>query len=365
MNKLFNILLATSIACLAAQPSHATIWRLNNSNGGAITPAINASFATSTTLQQAHDNSSVLSGDTIQVEQSSTSYGPLTMTKKLVIIGAGYFLSSGNTKTQVNKSYGSTVGDITMNASTCAGSTITGLTIAGTVYAGASHLLISRNYFTAPGSYSYDVLVGPTSNVTIDSVVITQNYMAGGVYSVPIAVQGTSGYLTNCIISNNYIALSYYSQSVVLNSSISGLLKNNVMAGVISVYNMYVVNNITTISGANAFYNCLIEYNLGASASGYQSPGGSGNTITASTNLANSSFGFVSSPSSTDSTYALTSSSPAKGTGKSGEDMGMYGGPLPYVASGIATVPNIYALTISPVAAGATSISVSVSTKSN
>lgn len=365
MNKLFNILLATSIACLAAQPSQATIWRLNNSNGGTITPAINASFPTSTTLQQAHDNSSVLSGDTIQVEQSSTSYGPLTMTKKLVIIGAGYFLSSGNTKTQVNKSYGSTVGDITMNASTCAGSTITGLTIAGTVYAGASHLLISRNYFTAPSSSVYDVLVGPTTNTTIDSVVITQNYMVASSYYVPIAVQGTSGSLTNCIITNNYVGLTYYyTNSIVLDSRISGLLKNNVIGGAISVYNMYVVNNMTTGSVTNYFYNCLIEYNLGASANCYQSPSGSGNTITASTNLVGS-MGFVSSPSSTDSTYALTSSSPAKGTGKSGEDMGMYGGPLPYVASGIATVPNIYALTISPVAAGATSISVSVSTKSN
>lgn len=351
----------------ASQPATATIWRLNNSNGGAITPNIAASFPVGTTLQQAHDNTSVLAGDTIHVEQSNTSYGSLTMTKRLTIIGVGYFLSM-NGKTQVNTSVGSPVGDITMTASTCAGSTITGLTISGSVTMGTNRLSLIRNYIS-PGQYYAGVYVGnQTNSSALDSTVIAGNYIDAsnyyryGIQTIPYL--NTSSSLTNCIIMNNFISGYYY--TILLASQISGMIKNNVLSSAtMNVYNMYVVNNISTYAGQNTFNNCLIEYNLGYNANGFQTPAGSGNTFTTGTNLVNTVPGFVGGTTSTDSAYTLISTSPAKGTGKSGDDMGMFGGTLPYKLSGIPTVPNVYSLSIGTVAAGATSISVTVSTKSN
>ncbi len=362
MKRILSALAMGTMLFAASQPATATIWRLNNSNGGAITPNINASFPTSTTLQQAHDNSSVLAGDTIHVEQSNTSYGNLTMTKRLTIIGGGFFLSM-NPKTQVNTAYGSTVGSINMNASTCAGSTITGLTITGTVYMGASRLILTRNYITG-GYGAYLVYIGGTSTTAVDSTIITQNYMSTGQYAYSISEQNGTGNLTNLIISNNYIYAYNYSTIYTTGRS-SGMIKNNVIDGTaMSVNNMYIVNNIQKVGTTNTFNNCLIEYNLGASNGCFVSPSGSGNTFTSSSNLTNSTQGFVVA-TSYDSTLMLQSSSPAKGTGKSGDDMGMFGGTMPYVLSGIPTVPNVYALSIGTVAAGATSISVTVSTKSN
>lgn len=356
MKQLFKTVILGGAILAGSFGANATIWRLNNSNGNTLTPNINASFPVGTTLQQAHDNASVLSGDTIHVEQSNTSYGSLTMVKRLTIIGPGYFLNM-NPKTQVNKGYSSIVGSITMNASTCAGSTITGLTIAGTVSMGANHLLLSRNYIGGT------VYVGGTSTTVVDSTIIAQNYIAVGYNTYTITEQSGTGNLTNLIIANNYLyTYNYY--AIYISGRMSGIIKNNTNDGPIIASNMYVVNNIDVRSTTNTFNNCLIEYNIGLAATSYSTPSGTANTFTTGTNLTNTSLGFVTS-TSTDGAWALLGTSPAKGTGKSGDDMGMFGGSLPYVLSGIPTVPNIYALTIGSVAAGATSISVTVSTKSN
>ncbi|MBS1645087.1 MAG: hypothetical protein JST36_08635 [Bacteroidetes bacterium] len=361
MKKIFTVAALGAAFLICSMPAQGKIWRLNNSNGNTITPNIDADFPVSTTLQQAHDNASVLSGDTIHVEQSNTSYGNLTMTKKLTIIGVGYFLNM-NPKTQVNTSTTSPVGSITMTNAGCAGSTITGLSISGTVNMGTDRLLVTRNYIATP-SWSLGIIVGGTGTTAIDSVTITQNYISA-TYGAAIGEASGTGNITNVYIANNYL-YSYGYGSVYIGGRASGVIKNNVMnAAYTQVQNMYVVNNIDMVGVTNYFNNCLIEYNIGKISASFVTPSGSGNTFTSGTNLINSSLGFVSA-TSTDSMLMLTPSSPAKGTGKGGDDMGMFGGTMPYVLSGIPTVPNIYALTIGTVPAGATSISVTVSTKSN
>ena len=73
---------ALACACLFSNNVFAKIWRVNNNAG------INANF---TTLQAAHDGAA--SGDTLYVEGSSQTYGSLTCSKKLCIIGPGYYLN--------------------------------------------------------------------------------------------------------------------------------------------------------------------------------------------------------------------------------------------------------------------------------
>lgn len=359
--KQFRLSALFCLSVFSALHADATIWRLNNSNGGALNPPINASFPTVTTLQAAHDHPGVQNGDTIHVEQSTASYGNLIMTKKLVLIGPGYFLDK-NPKTQVNKSYGATVGAITMDAASCSGSVLTGLTINGNVNMGANKLILTRNYLI-----NATVYVGGTGSTDVDSQILAQNYMSSSSKTCILERPGT-GLITNLVISNNYISTDdYYSySSIILSGRVSaGLLKNNIINAKINVSNMYILNNIMYSTHTNTCYNSLIEFNLGKTANQFQTPYGSNNTTNSVNNIVNSAQGFVGGTPVSDGSWALQTSSPAKGAGKSGDDMGIFGGPLPYVLSGIPTVPNIYELTIAPVAAGATSISVTVSAKSN
>jgi len=343
--------------------SNAKIWRLNNNNGGAINPPINADFTG--TIQQAHDNASVQPGDTIHVEQSNTSYGNLIMTKRLVIIGAGYFLNE-NPNTQVNRDHSSIVGGINMLNSGCSGSVITGLTITSTVNMGANRLVLTRNYLSLP-AYTY-IGVGTGNASNIDSVVISANYISGSSYTYNIQTQpSTSGTVTNFICSNNLVTNSTNSTMVALGSSISGIIRNNFFNGpsALSVYNMYVVNNIqnfTNNSGGCTFNNSVIEFNMGMSNAFFITPSGSNNTI--SNNVTNSTPGFAGT-GSTDGRWKLQPGAAAQGAGKNGEDMGMFGGQIPYALSGLPMVPNVYALTIDPIVPGASTINVTVSTKSN
>lgn len=363
MKQFFFSLLFCSFFAGLAFSANAKIWRLNNNNGGTLNPPINADFTG--TIQQAHDNSSVQPGDTIHVEQSNTSYGALVMTKRLVIIGPGYFLNE-NPKTQVIKDYGATVSGINMLNAGASGSVITGLTIIGSINMGSNRLVLTRNYISLPAYNTIAIGSGNASN--IDSVVISSNYMNGSAYTYNISIQaGTTGQITNFILSNNFITNATNSTMVALNGSASGILINNVLNGpsALSVYNMYVVNNIQVFSnntGGNTFFNSVLEYNMGMSNAFFITPSGTNNTI--SNNLTNATPGFVGT-GSTDAKWKLQPGAAAQGAGKNGLDMGMFGGQIPYVLSGIPMVPNIYALTIDPIAPGASTINVTVSTKSN
>lgn len=363
MKQFFFSVAAIATLALFSADANAKIWRLNNSNGNTLTPAINANFTG--TLQEAHDNASVNNGDTIHIEASTVSYGSLTMTKRLVLIGPGYFLDQ-NPKTQVNRSYGSTIGALTILNPASAGSFISGLTINGAVVLGANKLVLFRNYISLP-NYNY-IYLGTGNATNIDSIVIRSNYIDGA-YPSP-SVQGypsTTGNVTNFIFSNNIISNAYNTWCISLGGNVSGTIRNNVFIGPspMSVYNMYVVNNIQTFSsnaGANQFFNSVVEFNLGRTAAFFQTPTGTNNTI--SNNIVNTTPGFVAT-GSPDGYYQLAASSPAKGTGRLGQDMGAFGGQIPYALSGLPWVPNIYSLTIAPIAPGATSISVTVSAKSN
>lgn len=360
--KLYTLLaIAGTALCFQA---NAKIWRLNN-NGNNTLPLIVADFPSSTTLQQAHDNASVASGDTIHLEQSPTTYGACTFTKRLVVIGAGYFLND-NPKTQVLKDYASTVGALTIVNSAAAGSVITGLSSASTWTVAANNVTITRNYFVSQGSIQLYIGSGATS---ADGINVHQNFFGGSVNSWAI-YYGGSGSVTNISIIGNFIGGNY---GIAFNTTYTGIVKNNTILtsnNPLSLYNCYVVNNMTRTPNnvPNTFNNCTVEYNMGHHNNQFVAPAGTGNTFgpgnftQAYSNAA--SWGFVAG-SSSDGYYQLQTTAPGKTAGKNGEELGAFGSSIPYKLSGIATVPNIYAMSIAPISPGASSISVTVSAKSN
>ena len=234
MKRITCILLALTFIAFSAS---AKIWRVNNNSG------VNADF---TTLTAAHEGAA--SGDTLHLEASATAYGSATFTKKLVVIGAGFFLDQ-NPNTQALKQT-SIVSNITLYSG-ASGSVLTGIDFSnGSVTVYASDVVIRRNKFSQANGTNFDYYTGSIGlynnyqgdNAPVSNVVISQNF------GVSITVNYASSGL---LISNNY--LSYYSYvgdattNSVLNmqTNASAIIQNNIIRrGKVTANNSSVTNNI-------------------------------------------------------------------------------------------------------------------------
>ncbi len=361
MKSIVSKLTLLMISIVLVQSSQAKIWRLNN-NGNNPVPAITADYTG--TLQSVHDNVLVLSGDTIHVEQSPTTYGACIFTKRLIIIGPGYFLNL-NPQTQVNTNYGATVGNLTFYNAASAASHVYGLTT-GTVYMGVNNLLISRCNITGL------LIIGNTNASNISGMAVRQCYHSGaGNYVASVQNNTGAGLITNMEFTNNIFAYptNLFQTPITLDNRVSGLFKNNVVYGyyAMAMQGFYLLNNMqySATGSGNTFANSIFENNLGSVAGHFVSPAGTGNTAGPANQTATlAQQAYVGGPS-TDGAWKLGVSSVGVGAGKDGVDAGAYAGDYPYKLSGIAPVPNIYALTIAPISAGATTISVTISAKGN
>lgn len=329
-----TILLFLAIAfCSLAQ---AKIWRVNNNTGVA------ADF---TDLPAAVAAASA--GDTIHLEASASSYSNIILTKRLVIIGPGYFFTDAtpNPKTEFNTNV-SSVSGITFNAGS-EKSVVQGLSISSP-YINADNIVLQRNDI---GSYVY---LAQSANCSTDT--IRQNFIYGlvssnatytasnlmvynNIFSGP-PVQFSNVNQTTAYFINNLFVGGYTIQSA------NCTYQNNIMAG----------NSFGSYQSSNIFFNNISNSN--------SLPSGNGNQN--SVNFSNVFVGWSSGTGySSDGRYVLKGGSPAIGAGSingTTVDDGPFGGPAPYVLSGMPPVPSIYALTVpSSVTYGTTTINVSVS----
>lgn len=310
-------LLALTVNLTAAK------WRVNN------LPGTDAHF---TTLQAAHNASYVNAGDTIYLEASAGSYGNLTATKRLVIIGTGYFLNQ-NANTQANQA-SSTVENIVFNSGS-GGSILSGCTIEGTIKIKASNLVIERNFICCPiNSTNISILFDAPTNNTI----IRNNYIRP--YSAPTTSYSTALIQTdaasnNVIIKGNYLetrSTNSWIYAINVSSNFSGEISNNVIDGRVSISNATFNNNIQ-VSGAFSYSSSFVNNNIGNSTQFGTINGNQQNVDMASVFL---------NTGSADGRWQLKEGSPAIGAGVGGVDCGMYGGDFPYKLSGLPAVPAIY-----------------------
>ncbi len=361
MKQLFSFFILAIAATLLSMNAHAKIWRLNN-NGNNPQPAIIADFTG--TLQAAHDNASVVSGDTIHIEQSPVSYGNCTFTKRLILIGPGYFLNT-NPETQVNKDYAATVGNLIFYNVNAAGSEVHGLTT-GQPLLGVDNLLINRCNIT---SYIY---LGNVNANNINGLKVRQNYLNynPGASQPMLRMNTGTGLITNVEISNNiFNTANGFGIPIQLDTKVSGILKNNILYGYygISANNLYILNNIfySSVGSANTFGNCVLEYNIGTATNLVLTPSGANNTIGTGNQIKTLAQIAFTTTNPNDAYWQLAPTSEAIAAGKDGANCGIFGGDYPYKLSGIPAVPNIYALSIAPISAGASTMSVNVTAKGN
>lgn len=306
----------------------AGILRVNNN------PGVDADY---TSAQAAHD--AAFDGDTIYVEGSTISYGNLTASKKVYLIGPGYFLPQ-NPQTQANPS-SAPFNTITFNAGS-AGSFMTGLD-AGYVNIYENNLVIKRNYIH--GSY------GLVINANQSNILIVQNYMLS---NSSYGTVDLAGGCSNIIISNNYIENTYSTSPCIdMNVSASAVITNNVLKNTTNLNNATFNNNII-ISGTYNAANTSAENNL---CNATQIPAGMGNQQNVT--MANVFVG----TGSTDGQWKLKAGSPALAAGLNGEDCGMFGGNDPYVLSGVPAIPAIFYF--SAPSSGSGTLPVRVKIKSN
>lgn len=290
----------------------ATKWRVSN------VPGVNANFSTA---QAVNDSPTVMDGDTAYFEGSGDSYGDLTLAKRLVIIGPGYFLVQ-NDSTQDNK-MAATINSLTFVPGSDF-SIITGMTV-NAMYPRSNNLVIKRNNIGG-----MDFGYGTTASNTQ----VLQNY----IYNILIR-----GGCHNLNISNNCITIAAaWQNSISMEPNTSATLFNNVMHNSLTVYNVEFRNNICTGHpnwGTGTFYfygTSMVTNNLFFA-----------NISSIDGNISNVDMSTVFTyTGSTDGQYKLKAGSPAIGAGYGGVDCGMYGGPQPYVLSGLPTVPAIWRIDI-------------------
>ena len=324
----------------------AKIWRVNNNVG------INADF---TTLQAAHNGASA--DDTLYLEGSPTSYGGLNATKRLIIIGTGYFLDL-NLNLQA-LAMPSRVDAITLNAG-AAGSMIAGLTFNGnaiSIY--ANNVLVQRNYFGTFSGSNYDWTTGTIYIYgSASNIFITQNF------AVMIANNSIS---TGLLITGNFISygLAYGeatpSPCLQLHASSVAIIQNNIFRrGTLEANNSNISNNIMYNGFVSGTGNLLSNNISNNSQFG-----------TANSNQENVSMASVFELTGTyDARWKLKAGSPALGAGygstvQNPVDCGMFGGSTPYVLSGIPAIPSIYYFANQPVGSNSDPIDVQIKVRSN
>ncbi len=287
----------------------ATVWRVN------ATPNSDPDF---TTLQTAHDDASVVNGDTLYLEGSTFGAGGLSISKQLTIIGNGYFLGE-NPETQQNISP-SIISTYVYCYAGSEGSKFTGCTFNASVYLYTNNITLERNYFAYGQNQIY-------TQSNCSDILILGNYFHSHPTWNSLSFNNTH---TNILVANNLFV-----GRIVVNGNFGGIFANNIFTNPVTIHNSTLVNNIAH-STVN-MTNCLYEYNIGTSTQFGNQNGNQENVLT--TDLYVGATG-----NSTDGQYQLKVGSPAIGAGEDGADIGIYGGESPYVLSGLPAIPAIYDL---------------------
>lgn len=335
-----NVILFIFLSIVLLNETSAAVYRVNNTG-------VDADYSS---IQDAHD--AAAPGDSLYIEASPTSYGILTISKKIHLFGTGYFLGQ-NLGLQAS-SITSKLSNINLAAG-CDESTIQGLEITINIQVTGnptlSDIIIQRNFINGGIRLSTSGLV--------EDIFILDNYIYGNHYPT-YSLQTTGAANKNLIVMNNVFDYGSVYSYITLDAQTSVLFTNNVFANnVITTINCDFQNNILlTPSVANLTSNTF-SYNI---CTGTQFPAGNNNQQ----NVNNASI-FVGYPTqgsySSDSRFELLPGSPAEGAGNGGVDCGIFGGTSPYVLSGIPPIPTIYKFESPNVVTG--NFNITVSTRSN
>lgn len=349
MRKLTFTLSILAILCLYTSAFAQTVRRCNNNPG--IT-GVNVY----TTIQAAHD--AAVAGDIIYVEPSITGYGNLTCSKRLNIIGNGYFLDQ-NTNVSFD-TRNSSIGNIVFIAGST-NSFLKGMLTQTVDINNVSNVTINRCKVSQV-RFNFNISASsPSTNHTVSQCFIESSLFGWNSMT-------TNGGGKNCIITNNIVAsggISDFENSVIQNNIIMGPGGTGGSAFSNCSVTNNIVNSGTTggssttliIGGGNTISNNIMLGNT------YTFPAGNGNINNG--NLVTTFLVANPNSSNPDKDFQLAAGSPAAGIGTGGTNAGAFGGANPYILSGLPAYPIITNFTTSGVGNTSTPLQVSVTIRSN
>ncbi|MEI7581824.1 hypothetical protein [Runella sp.] len=306
---------------ITAGSSSATVFRVNNS----LTENIPGGLFT--TLQRAHEHFSVKNGDTLMVEGSQKAYESLTCTKRLVIIGPGYFLGENSGVNAIVTS--AQVSGVTFKEGS-QGSYLIGIE---TIYPGLD--IYTSNIYVLRCKLS-TLFFQYASNCKI-----VMSHING---SIGAYVNNTNISITNSIIGSDATS-TYLSYLTYENNILVGKNAWEISAGTFR-------NNILLERDAKvSIKSPNIQNNLAPNA---QFGTDNGNRAYEPADL------FVSGTSSSDGKYRVKANSPYVAAGYGGTQPGIFGGSEPYALSGIPPVPIIYELNVPGTGSAASGLNINV-----
>mgnify|MGYP007130732456 CR=1 FL=1 len=334
----------TTCLLLFSMVSRGNIWRVNNNSnydgtnnfgenyGGTALRPVYKQLGQATALS----NTKVQNGDTIHLEGSPLTYSnPGNISKKLVIIGAGYFLSENPNTSSDN--YPSRVTNMNFAAGS-GGSKIMGVW-ANIIDVSTSNISISRCRIDLHAQLANG----------ISDVFIIGNYFSDSITPASSCiVMGTTGAPAGLIVKNNIIKKPLILQSVSGSGTITGIISdcsNN-------VFDCLPGNNII-FDVAECHNNIIRSAGLIVQVSTSNPSGISHNSSNNSSDLLGEALNnniqvdmntlFVANGSS-DGRYKLNAGSAA---GNDGTERGVFGSASiasRYSLSGLAPIPVIYNL---------------------
>lgn len=348
MRKILVLLWALSPISLFAK-----IWIVDSNVGSTIKDFV--------TLNDAYTGAAA--GDTLYLIGSPNNYitSTVTLTKRLVIIGPGYFLSQNpDTQASLLTAFLDTpdgfVCENLVFSPGSEGSVVMGVTSYGNFLVNTSNILIKRNQFQQSGG-----ACGVASiSVSASNVLIVQNFIDSFSYGTGEPLIRVNIGFTGILIANNYIRHNCSgcggSVAAIRSNGSSLEVSNNVLIGGIEANNALVQNNIFTTNNSFTVSSSIVRNNLHAANN---LPGADGNQNGV---LMSTVFVGTGSP---DGQYALKAGSPAIGAGFGGVDAGIFSGTEPYVLSGLPPIPSIYSLVAPAVGEKNTGLPVQIKVKSN
>lgn len=342
-------------ASLFTLHANAKIWRVNNQSNynGSTKWGDNfggtAAYPVFAQIDQAVAFGIVNDGDTIHVEGSTITYAFSTITKRLVIIGSGYFLTD-NPKTSNN---------------------VLETKIARIVFSAGSEnsQLIGMDVVSAGNTFDRDVYIN-VNGITVKrcriegqivfgfpltDVFIIQNFFPNTVINNAISGNGNTFFVppTDIVFNNNICQKTFTWGTPLANpTTLWPILQcnNNVFDGPdnlampnLAFSTSEFKNNI--LMPTNAKVNIaasagVAAYNIGTQSTQFGSDDNN-LAVPAITSL------FVTS-TSTDGAYQIKAGSMANNNGSDGTDRGAFGGAAAtsrYTLSGLAPMPVIYQIT--------------------
>ena len=352
--QLLFIALAAVAMCFTQQ-ADAKIWRVNNQSnydGSALwgdnfggTPA----YPVFKQVDQAVAFGIVNDGDTIHVEGSTITYAFATITKRLVIIGAGYLLTD-NPKTS-NNVLETKIARISFSAGS-ENSQVIGMDVVSAGNTFDRDIYINVNGITVKRCRIEGQIV---FGFPLSDSYIIQNFFPNIVVNNAISGNGNTFFVppTDLVFNNNICQKTLTWGAPLANpTTLWPILQcnNNVFDGPDNLANPNLAfstsefkNNI--LMPTNAITNIaasagVIAYNIGTLSTQF---GTADNNLVvpAITTL------FVTS-TSTDGKYQIAGGSQANNSGSDGTDRGAFGGTAAisrYTLSGLAAIPVIYQIT--------------------